>query len=175
MDLVIRPLDYFEQMKLAEALAYPGMSQSWWKRTVTAAAAREINGVKIIRSSHVTHVRDLLRKLGPDGWGEVDAAVRAFRAPGEAPAVETAPLTTAERWELEFLSGQFYDIPSWSGLAYLACTVRKFDGSALDFPADLKALYARVKLLGFHGIGAAAIAAMPAPEVDEDGDETEAA
>jgi len=173
MDLVIAPLEYHEQMKLAEAMAYLGMSQAWWKRTLTASAVRSIDGTKIIRPSHPTHVRDILRKLGPDEWVKVETFVRDFRAPGPAPEIKIEKLTTLERWELECMCGDFYDIPAWSGLAYLACTVRSFDGSETPFPADLKALRQRVKLLGFHGIGAAALAARAMPEVDEDEDADE--
>jgi hypothetical protein len=175
MDLVVAPLEYHEQMKLAETMAYTGMSQSWWRRTLTIGAVRSIDGSKVPRPSDPAHVRDTLRRLGKDGYAQVEVLVKAFRAPGEAPDVTTETLSTLERWELEFMCGDFYDIPAWSGLAYLACTVRSFGGATLAFPENLKELRARVKLLGFHGIGAAALAAQQAvaAPVDEE-DDTEA-
>jgi hypothetical protein len=113
MDLVVAPLEYHEQMKLAETMAYTGMSQSWWRRTLTIGAVRSIDGSKVPRPSDPAHVRDTLRRLGKDGYAQVEVLVKAFRAPGEAPDVTTETLSTLERWELEFMCGDFYDIPAW--------------------------------------------------------------
>jgi hypothetical protein len=156
MEIEVQPLDYLGQMKLAETMAFSGMGREWWNDTIHAASVRAIDGVQIARPTKTVHFRDIMRRLGDDGMAIVVQKHAEYREPGEPPDVMVKKLNALERWDLKLIAEHRYDVPAWANLAYIACMVRTINGENLDFPADLNALYERVKMLGIHGIGAAA-------------------
>ena len=170
MDIKVVPLDYLAQMRLAEKLAYPGMAGDWWKDTLHAASVREIDGVEVPKPSSEVHIRDIIRRLDDDGMAYVQAEHFKYREPGDPPAYVVKKLNALERWDLKRMANQFWNIPAWASVAYMACMVRSVDAAALGFPKDLDELYARVKTMGVHGLGAAARALRPEPKEDEDAD-----